>query len=213
MRLGEFLKLPSSVPITRKFRLAGKPRRYRREPRKKFTKEEIIEYLRTNNIRSIPQLERFRKEGDPNVYDVRKVFEGKWSNAMREVFAPLLPLKPDREYLIKTVLWMNLKRRSEYLEAHKREPHVVPSIYVVQKVFGSFKNMMYCARQYDLEETLQRSAMLYLKYGRTPTLSEYNDAGIGIDKVAESFGGKWLWDKYVRIAARKLEHERKSRGT
>jgi len=210
MKLKDYLKLPDSV--SRRFRPCSRIRRYKREKRRKFTKDEIIAYLRDNNIRSIPQLQRFRKEGDPNVYDVRKAFGGKWSNAINEVFVPSLPLEPTKEYILKTVLWMNIKRRRDYLEARKREPGIVPSINVVRKAFGTFKNMMYFARQYNLEETLRLSVKLYLKYGRTPTMLEYKAAHIGIDTVIDSFGGKWRWDKCVKDAVRRMGRERQIRS-
>lgn len=167
---------------------------------KSFTKEEIVDYLRKNDFRSRDLLEERRKEGDPSAWDCQKVF-GSWEKAKEAAFVSpeervLGPLEIDEEYLVNTIIQKSLWTFEEFLEAHRKEPDLVPSTYYIRKYWGTFTNLVGYARARSIEQTMTSYYKLRNRLGRRPTLDDCKDAGIDIKVAVKLFGGKIELDKF-----------------
>ena len=171
--------------------------RYHLETRNHTSHDELIDYLRRNNIHTISQLNSFRQPGDPKVQDFQKVF-GKWSVAQQLAFGPpLSKLYVTKDYLIDCVLKYNLHTQFEYLQKHRKYPDIIPSTYYIRRLFGSFKELRSAAYQRSIEGIVWESLKLRSRYGRNPSLIEYKAAGINIELALKWFDGKDNWDEYL----------------
>jgi len=170
------------------------------ESGKSFSEEEIVSYLRKHNFRSRDLFMERRKEGDPSVWDCRKVF-GSWEKAKEAAFVSpeervLGPLDVDEEYLVNTVIQKSLWTFVDFLEGHKREPDLVPSIYYVRKHWGTFGNLIGYAKARSVEKTMDAYYKLRKRLGRRPTKEDCHVAGIEIEAASKLFGGKVELDKF-----------------
>lgn len=183
MNLDEFLQM--SLDERRKAHVRRKPRgAYNRRPKR--TPEELIEYLRSHNIRSVRQLRKVRKPDEPHYHDIIKAF-GSWKAAREEAFGQpepfALPKRPEPEYIIKAVAEYDLWTRDEYAAAHRRRPDVVPSPYWVRVLFGTWDKLKWAAEQISMKASLERWLSLRRRLGRNPTMDELNQHGITLEPL------------------------------
>lgn len=188
MNLDEFLKM--SLEQRRKARIRPRPRGpYKRRPER--TPDELIEHLKTNNIRSVRQLRATRKPDDPNVHDVEKAF-GSWQAAKESAFGKAepfsLPKRPDPMYIVKTVTQFGLWSRDAYLAAHRRLPDSIYSTYWIRRLFGSWDKLRWAAEQTDIRACLERWMALRRRLGRSPTMAEVHQAGVSLEPLMRIHG-------------------------
>lgn len=180
----------------RRFRPSRRFRKYaERRPRMKLSRDELLKYLRERGIRTKGDLEKKRKDDEPNRYDFLKVF-GKWSDAVLMAFGPPIA-EIDRKYVLKCVNHLNAWNVREFRDIRRRMPDIVPSWGVVVRLFGSYRNLFAEARKENLEATLFEYQKLVRRIGRTPTVSEIRAANLNIDRLIEFYEGKRGADSFV----------------
>lgn len=183
-----------------------KPRRRRR----KFTRQELLDYLKNNDIRSWRILEKKRIDGDPIPNDYRREF-GSWRASLDEAFGKSpVPVEIDVDFVLKSIPYFNAWTYKNYINARKTSPDVLPSIYFVFKNFGKFKNFISFAREKSLEKTLEDYSVLVRKLGRSPTIDECRAAKLRIDFSSSFLKRKSGLDDLVDlIEGRKIPRRRK----
>jgi hypothetical protein len=176
-------------------------KRYNTEPKRRvFSREELIEYLRANNFRSVQQLIRGRKPGEPREYDYRREFD-KWQNAKTEAFGMELSavedLGFDDESIISSVIECNLWTIDAYLAKRKQMPDIFPSMRQVLKRWGKYSVLKGVARQRSLKGTMDAYRKLWNRLGRTPSMGDVRSAGIELGKAISHFKSKKELDEFM----------------
>jgi hypothetical protein len=196
-RLDDIIKMPAAR--RRKLNLSKKTKKeYNKYPRKKRSREELIAYLRINEIRYSRKLEAVRQEGDPNVYDYRKEF-GSWANATLAANGPPSPSigRFDAEYMAKAVIEFDLWTQAKYRAARQRSPDIIPSINFVYKEWGKWSNLTAYAREVSMKKVLNSYMAFWRRLGRVPTIKECEEEVINLEKPIKHFGSKREMDKLL----------------
>lgn len=190
MTIGEFLLIKAER--RRKMRLSALSSSHKSEPRRSFSREELLRYLKDNRIRSSRALNKIRKIGEPTVYDYQKEF-GNWSTALEEAAAtdPRNTEPPrDAKYYVEVLNKFEIETVAQYKAAHKKFPQTVPSFHQIVKEFGRFSNLKIAAKYDTLKGSLTQYLRLKRRYDRLPTCKECRDNRIDIDRLLAFFGSK-----------------------
>ena len=195
-RLDDILKMPAEK--RRKLNLSRKKRTYKRHPRRMVSHDDLIQYLRTNEMRTSRELGEKRQEGDPNLYDYRKEF-GSWNQAKLVAFGPPPPSigRFDAKYMASAVIEFNLWSREAYHSKRMLRPDILPSLYFVYKEWGMFGNLTQCAKEVSLRRTLDTYLSFWRRLGRTPTLAECEAENVNLETPIKHFGNKKEMDKFL----------------
>jgi len=183
----------------RRFRFVPKRRgKYRKVDRPKRTRDELVAYLRDNNVRSTRRLERCRRDGDPTLSDYRLAFD-KWSEAIALAFGRTEKIIPsqDPEYMAKLLVQFKITTIDRYMEVHRLRPDIVPSYWVVRCKWGGFKGLKFLLRRYSLVAIFDSYLSLRRRLGRCPTPDECRAHGIILDKALELFSSKREFDEFL----------------
>lgn len=203
-------KLLALHPAERsKVRLRKKQRkpyghRHRRPQR---SREELLEYLVRNGIKTTRALTRQRQTDDPTVGDYRrkKAF-GSWSEAVKAAFGPPPPFSkpiPTPEYILNCMLQMRLHTRAAWEQARRQNPTITPSRYWITRLYGSFDNLKFAAEKRSGEMVMRRVLLLARRLGRPPSLGECQANGIDTRPAVFVCGGKQGMLDVIRFALRK----------
>lgn len=179
-----------------RLRLGDKPRQYVITKRK-FTREQLLEYLRKNNFTSAGKLDRGRKPDEPSSNDCRKEF-GNWENARAAAFG-MRPMDfgPTAEYVTKCVVQFSLWTADLYRAKRKEIPDVVPSLHFALKRWGRFSNLIGAAMKDSFKAEIDAYGRLWRRLGRAPTLEEARIDGVPLDKAIAYYNGKHELDKLM----------------
>lgn len=202
------VRLNDVIRLTRRqrcrLRAWGKIRRLgKREKRKDFSRDELVDYMRRNGIRSWRVLVRKRIMGDPTPFDYRKAF-GRWSKAVEVAFGkdPLMPTV-DVNYALQAVPFLGAWTWRKYLAARRSRPDIIPSARFIRREFGKFGEFIACARGMSLEQTMERYRALWRKMGHRPTVDECRERGIILEFAIEFFEGKAGLDWQIKRTVEK----------
>jgi hypothetical protein len=165
---------------------------YKRHLRKKYTKEQLAEYLNKKGFKTRSKLRAGREAGDPTDNDYVEAY-GSWGNAIEEIFERF-----DRRYILKTIIEFNLWTFKDYLSACKGKADIIPPYRMVLNEFGSWSNAKELATAMSIRRTLQAYIHLKKRLGKIPTLKECQMAGIIIDVAVETYGGKSELDSFIK---------------
>lgn len=214
MNIDEFLSLP--VHAGRKSRVRTRKRGpYRQRPDR--TPDELIEFLKTNGIRSVRHLRKTRKDGDPIPHDFVRAF-GSWRVAMNAAAIPdpfsVAGKRPDPNCIIRAIVEMNLWRRDDYQAAHLRLPDAIPSVHWAYALFaGSWRKARMAAERLCIRVSTERWMTLRRRLGHSPTLAEVDRHGIALDPLIRIYGSRKEAANFLRDLARFIdERERLSAG-
>lgn len=198
----DILNLPPSK--RRKVKIASKKKIYKNRP--EFTRQELIDYLRSHDFRTSRELTSNREDCDPTVYDYRREFKS-WKNAQELIFKGKkkeCPAPESAEYLAKTLLEFDLNTVDKWLAARRKRPDVIPSINQVRKQWGSFSNLKaFVFKVYSCRLVLQEYLNLKSRLKKWPTINDCLEEGLNIDRPARLFGGKRGMDEYLKVLLRK----------
>lgn len=161
----------------------------------------MLKYLRDRRIRSRVVLERLRKPTDPNVDDFRRDF-GSWREAVRLAFGSEVAVDFDAEYMLKAVFELGLWSVARFREARKVDPVVVPSWRQVKKHWGTYRNLIECARRKNLKVLLEEYRKLIRRLGHIPSLEEIKAADMRMDEAIQFYGGKKQMDDFILTIGR-----------
>lgn len=197
LSLSDIFALPDRK--RRRFRFIPHKRgRYRKEDRPKRTPDELVAWLRENNVRTIRQVEKVRKPGDPTMSDFRLAFP-KWKDALDQAFGFQMPAPNTRdpEYMAKVVIQFNLWRVEDYLAARQKRPDIIPSYKAMKKVWGGFKGLKLLCKRYSMVAIFNEYLKLRRKLGRLPTMVECHENNVGLEKAIEFFGSRAKLDRFL----------------
>jgi len=194
--LKSILNLPARQ--MRRLRLMWTPKRIRRKCGK-FSRDELLDYMRKNNIRSRRKLDVYRKDGDPLPSTYSGEF-GSWGAALKAAFgSPIVKPSLDKEYVVKSALMMGIITYNQYVEARKKNPDILPSIWAVLKMFGSFARFASNVRALSFKETMDAYSRLWRRLGKAPSFTECKRAGINLDiMIIKVFLTKKSLDSYMQ---------------
>jgi len=186
------------------------------EAKRSFTKEEVIEFLVSNDIRTRDQLIEKRKPGDPDTPgdpdpgDCRKLF-GSWVKAKEAAFGrkEVVDVPCDAEYLADLLISFNVWRYDSYLEKHEESPEIFPSMCHIRSKWGTFSELVSYARARSIRETLNKYLALRRKLGKTPTTKQVRDSGLDLSIATRCFGGKRSLDRFVEDIMRVSENAKR----
>jgi len=193
-RPDDYLEMPDYK--RRQLRLQKKIRHYEKHDRPELSPEDLLKYLRDHKIRSSKVLEKTRAPTDPNTNDFRKAF-GSWSEAVRKAFGSGIAFDVDKDYILKSVPQFNLWSVKRFREARKVDPVSVPSWRSIRKNWGTYKNLIECARRQNLKLLLYEYLKLKRKLGHIPSLEELREANIRMDEAILFYGSKKQMDEFV----------------
>jgi hypothetical protein len=175
--------------------------------RPKLNRDELLEYLRKNQLDSEAKLVSFRPLLGPSRYDYHKEF-GSWANAKKLAFGKQTFCDVTAEYLLKTVIRFGLYTIALYDAKRKEMPEVVPPTNHIYRKWGSFDKLKRVIRQYDIYQNICDYYQLWKKLGRKPTGGELQESRIYIDDTLARLGVDTL-DEIVRGF---LERDAKQNG-
>ena len=192
-RLDDIIKMPANK--RRRLNLGRKKRDYNRHPRRVRSRDELIQYLKENNIRSSRGIESARQDGDPNLHDYRKEF-GKWSQALLETYGPPPPSigKFDARYMAKAVIEFDLWTRSSYHKTRMIRPDIIPSLHFVYREWGCFGNLIAYAKEVSMKQVLNSYLAYWRRLKRPPNLKECEAENINLETPMKHFGSKRAMD-------------------
>jgi hypothetical protein len=195
-RLDAILAMPAER--RRKVDLRRKRGKYKRHPRRRHSREELIQFLRQNDIRSVRKLSGSRTDSDPNAYDYQKEF-GSWAAAKLAAFGPPPPRigKFDAAYLAKAVIEFDLWTRDKYQRARMADPEAFPSLHFIYREWGTFRKLKEYAQQVSMKKMLESYLSLWRRLGRKPTLKECDEEGINLERPLKYFGSKREMDRVL----------------
>ncbi len=161
------------------------------------TKEEVVRFIRANNIRKMSQLKEINSDF-VREFDILKYFGG-WRNASFEIWGPPSWQKcVSADYILKCILEFRINTKSAYIKAAYKFPDVIPPEREVFFYWGSFKNLFECARRKNLKGIIIEYAKYVLAHnGKFPSPSQLQSIGIRIGEGVRIFGGKEKFDNFV----------------
>ena len=206
MTLDEFLALPRE----RRHEVKLQDRKTRRgsyEPRRSYTRDELVTFLREHKVVSSRDLQKKRQRGDPSVHHFIAAFEN-WNSAMEASFGPRIPelqIDVTPKYLVQCVVQLGLWTYGKWIEAHRKSPRIVPSIAAVRREFGGkFTLLRRFAEQQSWKRPLTRYLKLREEFGRFPRVREAAEAAIDLKSLIRHWGGKRKLDAALRMGQRAL---------
>jgi hypothetical protein len=164
-----------------------------------WNKESIIKWLKDHNIKTVRQLINARRDGDPSMHLIKKLF-GKWSTCMLDVWGHKkieLPFKVTDAYLINVVSSFDIKTIKQYEKLYISRPDIVPSYYYVRKHFKLWRNLRYAARVSSFGGIVEVYMKMKQKKGRWPTLIECAHMKVDIMPLVSLHGSKQEFDKFL----------------
>jgi len=189
----------------RRFRFIPERRgRYRKEVRPKRTPEELIDWLRANDIHKIRDVSLKRKPGDPTISDYRLAF-AKWKDALDRAFGFQMP-KPnvdDAEYMAKVVTQLGIWTLEDYIDARKKRPDIVPCYKALTKRWGGFRRLKFLCQRYSFVAVFNEYLKLRRRLGHLPTTDECKDNNVVLDKAIQHFGSRKKMDAFIDSMERK----------
>ena len=203
----DILKLPDGV--RRNLRLSTLRKRRKnsknlRTPPKPYfkrdvvpTKEDVVKFIRANDIRTRAQLKKLNSDLVREV-DIKRHF-GNWRNAYFEIWGPpTWQTCVSADYILKCILEFQINTESGYIKASSRFPDIIPPKREVFLYWGSFSNLFECARRKDLKGTITEYAKYVMTHnGKFPSPTQLQASGIRIGEGVRIFGGKDKFDKFV----------------
>lgn len=161
-----------------------------------FSRDELLDYLRKNSIRSRKKLTEGRQKGEPRNSDYVREFGG-WGLAIQEAFGRKLTPPDDATYFVKTVVQFKLWTFREYCAARRRDPEVIPPTRALFRRWGSFSNLTLAARQYSITVIVGDYLKLYRRLGRKPSDRECHANGINIEKAISAWTGRKHFESHI----------------
>lgn len=182
-----------------------------------FTRDELITYLKVNNIKSLSQLRKKRVPNkDPNFCHYRVEFK-KWSEALRIAFPSEFAIQekpPDTaDYILKVMLQFKAFSVLDFKALRRKMPDIVPSYWAIIRAFGSFKLALYTVQRHSLKEMAERYLSLKQKLGKIPTFEECKEQDIDLTRLLRVFKKKSSLDEFMDkfdIPANKLKVDKKN---
>jgi hypothetical protein len=206
--------LKLSPQARKRKRLGRKP--ISREKRPELTKDELVNFLLKNKIKSANKLRKIRKAGDPKVYDYVLAFDS-WKNARQAAYGTMSdwiskPISSDEE-LIRLVLENNIRTSTQYKQKQKERPDIYPSIKKIFVRWGRWSAFKHHVQSYSIKRTIEEYMKLSRRLRRIPTSVDCRQENLVLDKAIATLGEgkKHLLDKFVFHQL--MENEIKDWGT
>ena len=168
--------------------------KYKLSRRDDWTKEELIEYAKENDIKTTRQLLAKREDGFPSLYYFIKVF-GSWANFLLEAYNFDCHKKKrnphdDPHYIVKVVVSFNLYTYRKYLKARRKRPDIIPSYGFVLKHFKRWRTLKYIASRCGLKNQLKLYVDFRKKKGKWPNKTQCRKLRVDINTLIEFYGSK-----------------------
>jgi len=194
-------------PSRRKKRPSRKGKRYR--GRVLLDREGLVEYARSNNIRSSHQLTKKRKKKDPNVYDYQKEF-GSWKKAMQYIWGKDVTTDFTPIYMLQCICLYEIRTAKAYRAARRKYPFTVPSMHAIIVEYGSWRNAKESASRLACKPVQKQFEDYWDELGRPPTIKECKKKGIKIEVLIDFHGGVKKFESITRMMERVRERQKRS---
>jgi hypothetical protein len=196
MKVDDMVNVPEG--LRSRLRPFQKKRTYVWE-RRKFTKDELISYLKKTGFRTKRLLESGRKPGEPRVYDYVKEF-GSWGNIKTDIFGMKDVFAFNDVSLVKSLIEFKVWTVRVYRQKRKDHPDIFPPLCQALKMWGGKWSIIKgIAKQKCYRITLNEYAKLWRKLGRAPTLEETKVAGIPLERLMMKHKTKPELDKDMEL--------------
>lgn len=204
----DYLKL--SPKSRRRVRFTPRSQNFNVTRKRDWTKDELIEYVKENNITSVRELQRARRRGDPSLYYYKKLF-GSWFNFKKEVFGlkeKPLPPPTNPEYLISVALTFNLYIIEDYKKMSKKFPEIVPPKCYIFKHFGTWSNFKSIVRRSGFKNLIKDLMDFRRENNKWPTSFECKKMKIDLKALIEFYGSKADMESLLEMYFKTIEVEK-----
>lgn len=195
--LDELRKMPPEQRS--KLNLFKKRGSYNTTKEEYLNRNRILEWAKEKGVRSQRQVRKQRGPGEPSVEVIIKAF-GSWNNFLSEIgIERKKEEKPpsDFDYIANVIVQFGLFDADDYRNARKKRPDVIPSMYMVMKQFGTWKNASLIAARVSVQYRVDEYIKLKNRYGRWPTPTECRNARINIEPLVDIHGSKRALDAFL----------------
>ena len=206
MNIHDLIDLADKNGNTFSFTKRHKRKPYKFIERPKFTRQQLIDFLKNNNIKSSRKIDKIRKNNDPCLSDYRLEFTF-WKDAIKEAFPEDTFITSDDQsalYFINLLRQFQISTLDEYKAKRKICPDLIPSIYQLNKYFGGFSNIKSLEQRYNISKTIESYIKLKQNINKkTLSVKKCKDSKVDISFAVKFFGSKEKFDKFVRKLERK----------
>lgn len=173
-----------------------------------YNREELIQYLIKNDIKTEVDLKKKRKDLDPYIKDYKKEF-GSWKEAKKTAWgfldrSVINPHENNPQFFIDLAIQYNITKKVQYQRKHKEFPKDFPPVNQILKIWMKWENF------YDSVEKMSDKIQInkYMNLGRTlkriPSAKEAEKEGIYLDKVIKTWAeGNGITIRYLKKYSRK----------
>jgi len=165
--------------------------------RKAYTKAELRDYALAKGIRNIHRLKRVRRKKDPTVYDYEAKF-GSWSKAMQYVWGKEVTTDFTALYILQYICWKDAYRLRRYRALRRKDPYVVPSVYVVIREYGAWSAARDAAKALGCKPAQNAFDALKKKLKRLPTYEDCVKHNVNVQVLVNLYGGVRKWESMTR---------------
>jgi hypothetical protein len=193
--LERFIDMPPSK--RRKVTLTSKgleKQIYRKQRR--LTREQVVMFLVDHKITTQTKLKRHQENSNaPSFYHIRKFFPADyymscWDKARDEIFnisKPTHVAEPSLMAIIKMAEFCKIQTLQQYCQLRKNNKDLLPSKYMLYKLFGSFNNLKRIIQSLDPRSIISRYLLLKHELGgRWPSRRECRENGVEIQNLTIS---------------------------
>jgi len=132
--------MPKTIQQRRRMRHRNRSKWHNRKPCV-MGREEIVDFLVKNNVRTHEQLVGLNADGVPSLYACKMMF-GSWNEAKNAAFGTKEGREWTKEEVLKTCRQNGVNSRRAYIDARKRFHNTLPSVRYVVTNFGGFTSLM-----------------------------------------------------------------------
>lgn len=185
--------------ISKVYVVGGKVRRTKtREKIIFFSRDELINFLFKNKIKTIKQLNKIRiPNKDPHLWHYRREF-GRWSESIIATYGEIFKKPPcDAKYIIDLIIQFDAYEVKKYLALHKKYPKIFPAFRRLIKVFGKFSMATFAAKQHSVTKMAEEFLNLKRRLGRIPKIEDCKNENIDLVRLKRMFGSKKRMEKYL----------------
>lgn len=152
----------------------------------KYTREELIAYLKENKIKTAKQLSKVRKDMDPHFKDYVKHF-GSWLEARTAAWGIIRKREYTNEEFIKVALEFRINSSQKWIKKRREFPEIIPPHYRILKIWKYWSCFFDTVAEFRDKENIDKYIVLARKLKKIPNFGESEKNDIFLDRVITKY--------------------------